>query len=236
METKPELISFASPTAMAERMADVIEAGLGQALGSNERATFAVSGGSTPAALYKALARRKLDWSRVDASLVDERWVPPGTDGSNETFVRETLQQGEAARAEVIGLWSDAKTPEAGAKVAAERVEKFGGPLDIVVLGMGTDGHTASWFPHAQGLDEALSEKSAIVHVKAQQSDVTKAHLDRLTLTLGAIARARFVCLLITGEAKRDVFEKALTSGPVEDMPVRAILRARPDLWVCWAP
>lgn len=236
MEIKSELITFASRAGMADRLADVIEAELVRALGGGRRATLAVSGGSTPAALYKTLSDRKLDWSRVAAPLVDERWVPPGADGSNETFVQETLQQGKAVSAKIIGLWSDAETPEAGATVAAQRVEKLGWPLDIVVLGMGTDGHTASWFPHAQGLDEALSEKSAIVHVKAQQSDVTKAHLDRLTLTLGAIATARFVCLLITGEAKRDVFEKALAPGPVEDMPVRAILRARPDLWVCWAP
>lgn len=236
MVHKPELISFASRSGMAERLADVIEASLDRALVRGGRASLAVSGGSTPADLYKALSRRKLDWSQIDAPLVDERWVPPGADGSNETFVKQTLQQGKAATADVIGLWSDAETPETGASVASERVEKLGGPLDIVVLGMGTDGHTASWFPHAQGLDQALSETSAVVHVKAQASDVTGAHVDRLTLTLGAIAQACLVCLLITGEAKLDVFEKALAQGAVEDMPVRAILKARPDLWVCWAP
>lgn len=221
---------------MAERLADVIEAQLARALGERSRATLAASGGSTPAALYKALSGRALDWSRVAAPLVDERWVPPGAEGSNETFVSSTLQQGKAAGAEVVGLWSDAASPAAGAEAAGARIAALGAPLDVVVLGMGTDGHTASWFPHARGLEDALSLESGVVHVKAQQSEVTKEHLDRLTLTLGAVAEARLVCLLITGAEKREAFEKACAPGPVEDMPARAIFRARPDMWICWAP
>lgn len=236
MSADADLVSFASREAMAARVADVIEAQLGRALAERGRGALAVSGGSTPAALYGVLSGRKLDWARVSTPLVDERWVPPGADGSNETFVRSTLQQGAAAEAEVIGLWSDAATPGTGAAVAAERLETLQGAPDVVVLGMGSDGHTASWFPRAQGLDDALSEESGVAYVKARQSDVTGEHLDRLTMTLGAVMTARFVCLLITGDEKRAVLEKAAASGPVEDMPVRAILRARPDLWVCWAP
>lgn len=236
MNAEAELVSFASRGAMAARLADMIEAQLARALGEKARATLAVSGGSTPADLYRALAFRPLDWSRIAAPLVDERWAPPGAEGSNESFVKETLQQGKAASAEVVGLWSDAASAAAGAATAAGRVEKLGWPLDAVVLGMGADGHTASWFPHAEGLNDALSQESAVVHVKAQQSGVTGRHLDRLTLTLGAVAAARFVCLLITGAEKRETFEKACAPGPVADMPVRAILRARPDMWVCWAP
>lgn len=236
MSADASLVSFASRDAMAARLADVIDAQLGRALAERGRAALAVSGGSTPAALYNALSGRALDWARVSVPLVDERWVPPGADGSNETFVRSTLRQGKAAEADIIGLWSDAATPEAGAAVATQYLEKLEGPLDVVVLGMGTDGHTASWFPQARGLDDALSATSGVVHVKAQQSDVTGSRLDRLTLTLGAVAAARFICLLITGDEKRRVLEQAAAPGPVADMPVRAILRARPDLWACWAP
>lgn len=238
MASSPDLVAFASRDAMAARLADMIEAHLARALHENEggRAVLAVSGGSTPAALYKALSRRSLDWARVAAPLVDERWIAPGTDGSNETFVRSTLAQDKAADAEIIGLWSEAASPEEGAAAATARFTALGARADVVVLGMGVDGHAASWFPHAEGLKQALSAESAVVHVRARPSAVTKTHLDRLTMTLGAVAAARCVCLLIAGPEKREVFEAAARGGPVEDMPVRAIMRARPDLWACWAP
>ncbi|MFZ5617711.1 MAG: 6-phosphogluconolactonase [Pseudomonadota bacterium] len=233
----PSLIAFASRTAAAERLADYLEAQLGRAIAERGSASIAVSGGSTPEALYRKLAGRSLDWARVTAILVDERWVSPGEAGSNETFVRRTLQSGKAGSLKLIGLWSPAPSPGEGLRAAETRLEQIEGPFDAVVLGMGNDGHTASWFPDCEGLDDALSiAGSRLAAVRAKKSSVTGDHLDRMTLTLGAVASARAICLVIAGEDKRAAFEHASAGGNVADMPVRAILRMRPDLWACWAP
>lgn len=237
MTTDPPLAEFASREAMAAHLADLIESVIAKAVAEEGGASLALSGGSTPQALYRELSLRPLAWPKLDVTLVDERWVPPGDAGSNETFVRETLFGGGVRPREFCGFWSDAATPAAGAAVASARFGKIKSPLDAVVLGMGADGHTASWFPHASGLSGALSDGAApVVHVRAQRSEITGPHVDRLTLGLEPVASARFICLLITGDEKRAVFEKAAQPGPVEDMPIRAILRARPDLFACWAP
>lgn len=237
MACDPALIAFASREAMAERLADVIEAVLARALAERGSAALAVSGGRAPAGLYGALSRRRLDWGHVSAVLVDERWVPPGVEGSNETFVHGSLARNEATGLNLIGLWSNAPSPAVGLPAAAARLSRIAESFDAVVLGMGVDGHTASWFPHAAGLSEALREEGVrLAAVKARPSAVAGAHLERITLTLDALKDARFICLLMNGAEKRATFEKALKEGPVEAMPVRAILKARPDLWASWAP
>lgn len=237
MGSDPSLIAFASRTAAAERLADYLEAQLARAIAERGSASFAVSGGSTPEALYRKLAERSLDWARATAVLVDERWVAPGVSGSNEAFVRATLRTGKAHNLEVIGLWSPASTPREGLAAAEARLQRLKEPLDAVVLGMGNDGHTASWFPRCDGLGEALATAGMrLAAVRARKSDVTGDHLDRMTLTLGAIASARSICLVMAGADKRAAFERANAGGDIADMPVRAILRMRPDLWACWAP
>lgn len=237
-KTRPaELIVFGSREAMADRLAELVQAVVAGAVGERGEAALALSGGSTPALLYKRLSATHPDlWSKADVTLVDERWTPPGADGSNETFIREALGVDENPPRRFLGLWSEAPAPEDGAAAASAQVAKLKSPLDVAILGMGDDGHTASWFPHAQGLEDALSHDEKVVHVRAKPSAVTGDHLDRLTLTLGAVANAKLICLVLHGGSKRATFETVLEDGPIDDMPVRAILRARPDLWVCWAP
>lgn len=236
MESDANLLTFSSRMQMAERLADLITANVTAAIGARGAAHLAISGGSTPTSLYRTLAGREIDWSSARAMLADERWTTPGTPGSNETLVRETLCQDYARALPLTGLWSASDDPEVAAKIATERLAAFGGRFDVAVLGMGGDGHTASWFPRMDALPAALSREACVVHVRAAKSDTTGEHVDRLTLTLGAIADARLIILLITGENKRAVYRSAMEDGPVSDMPVRAILRARPDLWACWAP
>lgn len=237
MGSRPALIAFSDREAMAARLADVIEAALARAIATRGSAVMAVSGGSTPAGLYEALSHRRIEWARVNAVLVDERWVPPGAEGSNESFVRSALRRNEAAALNLVGLWSDAPGPEEGLAAAAARLSRIGDRIDVVILGMGNDGHTASWFPQAKGLETALRDDGErVAAISARQSAVTGDFLDRMTLTLGAVRRSRLVFLLMTGAEKRATFERAVEDGPVEDMPVRAILDARADLWAAWAP
>lgn len=237
MGSEPALIVFSSPDQMADRLADLMQGAIERAIAAQGLATIALSGGSTPSLLYLALAARKIDWPNVTATLVDERFVPPSANGSNEAFLRATFLQGNAGRARFVGLWNEARPLEAAAAEANARVRGLVRPFDVVVLGMGVDGHTASWFPQADGLADALAGDAPLVApVRARRSDVTGDHLDRLTLTLRAVADARLVILLMTGEEKRKTFERVAGPGAVDDAPVRAILRARPDLWACWAP
>lgn len=237
MGSDPALIEFSSPAAMAARLADLMQAVIDRAVAAQGLATIALSGGATPSLLYRALASRKVDWPNVTATLVDERFVPPSATGSNEAFLRATFLQDAAARARFVGLWNDASSLEAATEEANARVRNLVRPFDVVVLGMGLDGHTASWFPQADGLDKALAaDAPLVVPVRARRSDVTGEHTERLTLSLRAIVDARLVILLLTGAEKRAAFEKFAGAGPIDAAPVRAVVAARPDIWACWAP
>ncbi len=218
---------------MAARLGDLLAMIAGDAIAARGRFEMAVSGGSTPEALYRYFAGKTLPWSSVHLTLVDERWVSADHPRSNETFVKNAFSHAEGVQ--IHGLYRD-RTKPSRAAAAVENDLADRGEFDCVILGMGDDGHTASWFPHADGLNEALSGEAKAFAVTAQKSAVTGDETERMTLGLRAVEKARLIILLLAGDGKRAAFVKALEDGPVEAMPVRAILRARPDLWVCWAP
>jgi len=181
---------------------------------------LAVSGGSTPKLFFETLTRFDVPWSRVTITLVDERQVPETDPRSNARLVRDNLLQNSAAGAQFVPLFDN---PE------AENV----GTLDVVVLGMGNDGHTASFFPGGDNLGEALNPKTGkrIVTMSAPAAGEP-----RLTFTLPALLDASLLCLHIEGQEKRDVLNKALGEGPAEAMPVRAVLRSKKPLTLYWCP
>lgn len=233
MGSDPGLIAFPSRAAMAQRLADLVEAVLARGMAEGGRGELALSGGSTPEPLYRELARRAIAWNKVAATLVDERWVAPDQPRSNEAFVRRAFS---GAGVEIAGLYVTGMSATEAAPTVAMRMRRRAKPFDAVILGMGEDGHTASWFPRAYGLDRALGSDDRVCAVRAEKSAVTGDEVDRMTLTLSAIRDATLIVLAIAGESKRLAFAKASEAGPVEAMPVRAIMRARPDLWACWAP
>lgn len=221
---QPAFREFASREALAaalsETVADRLKAGI------NERggATLAFSGGSTPGAFFDALSHRELGWTKVVVTLVDERFVPPSSDRSNEKLVRDRLLVNEARLARFIALYSQRDNVEEAARAADAAITLLGQPLDVVVLGMGTDGHTASFFPDAPNLDTLTDP--------AQPRRVMPVHTiaggePRLTLTLPLIASARFLALHIEGREKRAMLDKALSEGR-PTLPIRRVLDAAP--------
>jgi 6-phosphogluconolactonase len=223
---------------LAENLAGQIGGRLNDAINARGCASLAVSGGSTPLVVYERLSQIPLDWEKVTLVLVDDRWVDPGLKGSNEGAVLQALRRGPAARARFVGLKTPHATPRDATDSINERLRTVPLPFDVVVLGMGPDGHTASWFPRAEGLTEALARQAPLaVAVTAKRSEVTGPFTERMTLTLRALKGARFTVMLLKGKKKRSAWTRALGPGPVEDMPVRALLNEPSiDPVVFWAP
>jgi 6-phosphogluconolactonase len=232
MTTSRRWHEFATPEALAETFAGRIAGVLAEAIKARGNALLAVSGGTTPVHLFKALSETDLDWPRVTITLVDERFVPPSSDRSNEGLVRRDLLRGKAAPANFVGLYHQAPTVEKAAEKAAAALASLPYPFDFVVLGMGPDGHTASFFPDdpdlARPLD--LSGKRILLPIHA-----TSAGEPRLTFALPKLVEARNLALHIEGADKKQVLDKALGEGPL--LPIRAVFdAAKKPVEIYWAP
>lgn len=198
------------------------------------RARIALSGGSTPEPAYKEFASRQLDWENIDIALVDDRWVNIDNDGSNEKMLRRAFA---GTKANIISMKNNAPTPFEGAAYI-DKIYANLRPFDAIVLGMGNDCHTASWFPDSNGLEDILSPncKQSVAGIDASHSEVGKAFPLRITMTLPPVAEAKMVLLLIFGEEKKQVLNSALI-GEVDKAPIKYAKDAAQDSFVVfWAP
>lgn len=212
--------------AAAEAIADWLAAGLAE----NDRASFVATGGSTPGPVYDLLATLPLPWEQISVTLSDERWVPTTSPESNERQLRERLLVGEAASARFVPLWSDAPTAEEVAEAAEEALADLF-PADVVLLGMGEDGHIASLFPGSPMLEEGLDPLGGSLVIAVPAGDPAPS-LERISLTLYALKQAWLILVLIRGEAKRRIIEDR------DDLPIHALFRAAGPMpvRVIWSP
>ncbi|WP_192985720.1 6-phosphogluconolactonase [Pseudomonas sp. EggHat1] len=223
----------ACPHAGAERLAQALAVrvadALRQAITSRGKATLVVSGGRSPVPFFEALAQQQLPWAQVLVSLADERWVPVNHAGSNEALVRRHLLRGPAAEARFLSLYQVAGSLEQAAELADAAVAELV-PIDVLVLGMGDDGHTASLFPHSPNLHQALQPDCArrVLPMLAPSEPA-----QRLTLTLPVLASARLPLLAIQGQAKLNTLSAALMPGETAQLPIRAFLNSPLEIHWC---
>lgn len=225
---------FQNRTSLVTELAEAIGEQLTAGIADNNQASLAVSGGSTPVELFETLSNLDIPWQDVVITLVDERWVEPTEDDSNEHLVRNHLLKNKALAATFIGMKNSAATASAGEKECEQKLLEVPRPFDVLILGMGNDGHTASLFPGAKKL--SLATDTDLGQTCMGIAPLTAPH-ERMTLTLPAILDSRQIFLHITGQKKNDVLQKAQAKGPVEEMPIRYILRQQTTpVSVFWAP
>ena len=224
---------WADRAALADALAGAVANDLRAAIDARGHAVLALSGGTTPECFLRCLSGQPVEWLRVTVTLVDERWVASNHARSNARLVRESLLQGAAARARFVPLYTDAPDPESGCAAIAQRIEALPLPLDVAVLGLGLDGHTASWFPDGDRLAQALDPQGAasVLPMRAPAAGEP-----RITLTLPVLAAARALYLHIEGAEKARVFDAVMRSeGALAASPLRTLMqKAHAPLSVYW--
>ncbi|MDO9291903.1 MAG: 6-phosphogluconolactonase [Hydrogenophaga sp.] len=210
----------ATPAALAEHIANALRS----AIAARGQASLAVSGGKSPIPLFEALREQDLDWSKVSVVLVDERVVPRDHADSNTALVARHLLQGRASAARFLLFFRElaptfnAEVLDALVRDAEERITSLPWPLDVAVLGMGEDAHTASLFPGAPGYARAIATDQRLAWVVPD----TAPHA-RISFTLSALLAARELVLSITGESKLAVYRRAAQKAD-EALPISLVI------------
>lgn len=228
-----ELLRFTDAPSLEASLAETVIEALRDGIYRRGRASMVVSGGRTPRALFERLAATGFAWDRVAITLADERWVPPEHPDSNERTVREVLLRSHAAQARFVPLYNGAADPWSGLSKCSEAIAALPRPFDVVLLGMGADGHTASYFP----AQDQLPPPSPALGTHCLGVRPTQAPHDRISLTMPTLLDARLLALHLSGAEKWSVLCDALAAGPAEAMPVRHVLHQdRVPCRVYWNP
>ena len=213
---------FNDMDAQMRGLCDAVRGELAEALATRGRAVLAVPGGRTPAPFFEMLAGcGDLDWRNIVVLLTDERCVAEDSPRSNGRLLRESLLQNHAAVAQYLPIY-DHSCGDSGGGLPESVMESVAGvlPLDVCIVGMGADAHTASLFADSPELGKALAEDAPpLVRVSAPSMGE-----DRVTLSAGALRSAASVHILISGADKYTALQSAMLAGEVADAPIRAIL------------
>ena len=217
---------------LAGQLAQDVAALLQESIDKHGKASLVVSGGSTPLAFLNKLSMIEIRWDKATVTLADERWVGTDHKDSNDKFVHTHLLRGPAAAARFVSMKNDAATPEQGWADCEAAMAAIGQPFNVVVLGMGGDGHTASLFPDTEALADAIAPGCGKLTWPVRPP---VAPHPRMSLTLDALVASDTLILHITGTEKQAVYQSALTSEP-SVYPIAAVIRSCPELRVYWAP
>lgn len=221
-------IKYPDAEMMAIDLASILADELGEALHQKPRVTFAVPGGTTPGPVFDDICAVDLDWDRVDVVLTDERWVGEDSPRSNTRLLRERLLVNRAAAANLVPLYGVAGAPENMlpdlSLALAPRL-----PIDVLLLGMGEDMHTASLFPGADRLAEAFDPHAPILLPMRAKG----AGEPRVTLTAPVLHGAMSTHIVFTGKAKNKALKQARKINDPLLAPISAFLKGAT---VHWAP
>jgi len=229
---------FKSQNELIASVAEQIKNTITLAIAKKGKASIVVPGGSTPAPVFKRLSKMDLDWQKVHITLSDERWLPIDHPHSNQNLLHSQLLVANASNANLLSLKSDADTPQAGLAEVEQRLQQAGGKFDLVLLGMGTDGHFASLFPGISNLSQALDikRKEKCIAINASGCPVAGDYPMRISLTLSALTNSERMMLMITGQQKLDVVREALVDKNPLSKPIAALFNeAQTPVEIYWA-
>ena len=204
---------------------------LTQSITENGCASIAVSGGRTPISLFEELSKLNLDWSKIELTLVDERWVDAQHEDSNELLVRKHLIKNKATQINFFPIKSSAKSVKEGQILYEKVLQQVKLPFDVIVLGMGDDGHTASLFPCCKELSQAMDPDN---HQKCITTKPKNAPYERISLTFSTISKAKNLILHLRGSSKLRTFKLAMTLKDDKKMPIYAFTEQ--PLEIYWSP
>lgn len=221
--------SYQKANILVENLVKEVSILLKEAICEKNSATFLVSGGNTPKLFFQELSKVKLDWSLVKIGLVDERWIKESNENSNAHLVKEFLLQNEASKAEFISLFLKEDITKAEER-CSKTYENYFTHCDVLILGMGEDGHTASIFPNNVKTEEALDTKSDKFCISINPST---APYQRMSLTLKAILDSKNLFLHIQNEKKLNTYKNALKN--INEYPISKILFNAKELKVYYS-
>ena len=223
------LETFANPAHLAQAAATAVQAALSAAIAERGAAVLVATGGRSPAPVYDLLAQAPLDWGSVTVTLSDDRVVAPTSPDSNERLVRDRLLVAKAASARFTPLSFDVANVREAALRAEPEVKALA-PYDVMLLGMGEDGHVASLIPGSPVMDEGINPAGERFCLGVP-AGVGSPPVARVTMTMPALLQARLTLVLISGETKREIIENG------GGLPVHLLLeQAKAPVRVLWTP
>ncbi len=213
--------AFSTQDDLIAALSQSIAEELQKAIEEKGKASLLVSGGSTPKPLFEKLRETSLDWEKVSIGLCDERWLSSTHEESNENLVKTHLLQAKASKATFVGMYTNETDMQAAEILCEKKMKELLFPFDVLILGMGSDAHTASLFPENVKLEKAFDLNSETLCIAIKPGT---APYMRMSLTRQAILSAAHIYLHFEGKEKLAVYEEAIAGEDMYKMPIRSVL------------